>query len=152
VALRGRRCSSPRPGGEANLGAAATRRCRERDFTLEERANAWIVREGRRPELDNHEALGQVDPVDRGPHRGGFALLLVEAITIRRRDESQITVGGCGRRERYRSLLLVEAASRLLAVPTALWTRVVLDPSQGIDVSTVVTSGAATHTPMMRRG
>jgi hypothetical protein len=96
----------------------------ERDFTLEERANAWIVREGRRPELDNHKALGQVDPVDRGPHRWGFAGLLVDAITIRRRDESKITVGGCGRRQRYRSLLLVEA-----------WTRVVIDPSQGIDVS-----------------
>jgi hypothetical protein len=96
----------------------------ERDFTLEERANAWIVREGRRPELDNHKALGQVAPVDRGPHRWGFAGLLVDAITIRRRDESKITVGGCGRRQRYRSLLLVEA-----------WTRVVIDPSQGIDVS-----------------
>jgi hypothetical protein len=126
------------------LGAAPTGRCRERDFTLEERANAWILREGRRPELDNHEALGQVDPVDRGPHRWGFAVLLVEAITIRRRDESKIAVGCCGRRQRYRSLLLVEAASRLLAVPTALWTRVVIDPSQGIDVSGLKRVRAAT--------
>jgi hypothetical protein len=117
------------------LGAASTGRCRERDFALEERANAWIVREGRGPELDNEEALGQVNPVDQRPDRGGFAGLLVEAITIRRRDESEITIGDCGSRQRYRSLLLLEIASRLFAVPNTLWAGVVIEPSQRILVN-----------------
>jgi len=106
----------------------------ERDFALEERANAWIVREGRGPELDNEEALGQINPVDQRPDRGGFAGLLIKAITIRRRDESEITVGDCGRRQRYRSLLL-NTARGLLAVANTLWARVVVEPSQGIGVN-----------------
>jgi hypothetical protein len=107
----------------------------ERDFALEERANAWIVREGRGPELDNEEALGQINPVDQRPDRGGFAGLLIEAITIRRRDESEITVGDCGRRQRYRSLLLLNTARGLLSVANTLWARVVIEPSQGIGVN-----------------
>jgi len=113
------------------LGAASTGRRRERGFVLEERANAWIVREGRGPELDNEETLGQINPVDQRPDRGGFADLLVEAITIRPRDEPEMTIGDCRRRRRYRSLLLRKTASRLLAA----WARVVIEPSQGIGVN-----------------
>ena len=103
-------------------------RCRERDFALEESTNSLIVREGRRPELDDDEELGQVDATaDPGPDRRWLAVLVFEAITTRGGHEPEMTVGSCGRRRPYRWLPLVEAASRLLAVRNTLRTGVGVD-------------------------
>lgn len=104
---------SPLSRSYHQLVVAVTGLYHERDLTLEERANPWIVRERRRPELDHDEALRQVDAVDQGPDRRWLTVLLFEAITSRRGDKAEVTVRGCMCRKRYRSFPLVKHTLRM---------------------------------------